>query len=137
MQLMRAQYTEVMRQTAIDGAMLIATFAPLALSQVVAAPVVAVATGVTGSRSNGYRRRGDTRHRRGDRGRRRRCSHTFPIGWSGTSQGVQTITSMTVPRSALGEAFSTHVLGEGQIIFLRSSLPLGPVNVWSFTPVGF
>ncbi len=55
-----------------------------------------------------------------------------------SSQGAQTIMSMTVPRSALGEAFSTHVLGEGQIIFLPgSSLPLGPVNVWTFTPVGF
>lgn len=54
------------------------------------------------------------------------------------SQGAQTITSIEVPQSVLNSAYVGRVAGEGQIVFLPgSSFPLGPVNVWTYTPVSF
>ena len=52
------------------------------------------------------------------------------------SQGVQTLTSVQVPKSMLDAATRLHVAGEGQVIFMTSEQLSGidAPQVWNFFP---
>jgi hypothetical protein len=53
------------------------------------------------------------------------------------SQGVQTLTSVRVPNSALRGTSPFHVAGEGPVYFLNPQQvqQLGAPNIWLFFPL--